>query len=343
MKKCIIFHLFAFLLFSCQNKDIEKSLIDDFSFNVPLVNNIDDLLSDNVRIIKLDTLTEAFVGNVNKIIKHDNCFYILSDEKRILHFDNNGKFLSTINKIGGGPDEYSRLMDFDIYNSNGNTEIWIRDYKAIKKYELYDNEWNFKGNIDFDFVINKFKIISDNHIIFVTGQNEEILMLTDITGNKISGFLKKEIPFIIERPIQFINYDSCIVFQLGISNECVALDTKKKTFEHINITNNENFYTSKNLLDLFDKLHQNFISEISKINCIRGFSKVNGNILLEYHYNGELFIAINKSGTWKRMKIDVKNNFSTATFGVSESLDSFISFDYPEEDDQNLVLYEYIQ
>ena len=342
MKRTILFCLFTFLLFSCQSEKNNNSLINDFSFDIPLANDIDDLLGSNMRTIQLDTLEEALVGRVNKIIKHDNSFYIFSDNSKILHFDNNGKFISSIDKKGGGPGEYSMLSDFNVYSRNGNIEIWICDFKTIRKYALSGNDWNHIENIDFEFVINKFHIISDK-LLLLTGQNEETLMLTDITGKEISSTLKKEIPYIIERPVQFINFDSYFIFQLGISNEGVALDTRDFSFERQNITGNKQFFTSKNLLDLFDKLGQDYIAEIPKTNCIRGFSKINDNICLNYHYDGEHYIAINRNGVWKRMKVDTNNNISISTLTASESSDSFIRYEYPEDDNRNLVLHEHMQ
>ena len=342
MKRTILFCLFTFLLFSCQSEKNNNSLINDFSFDIPLANDIDDLLGSNMRTIQLDTLEEALVGRINKIIKHDNSFYISTDNSKILHFDNNGKFISSIDKKGVGPGEYSTLSDFNVCNRNGNIEIWICDFKSIRTYALSGNNWNHIENIDFGFVINKFRIISDK-LLLLTGQNEETLMLTDIAGNEISSSLKKEIPYIVMKPVQFVSYDSYFIFQLGISNESVALDTRDFSFERLNITSNEQFFTSKNLLDLFDKLGQEYIAEISNTNSIRGLMKINGNIGLIYLYNGVYFVAINRNNVWKRMKFDRNNNSSIATIFASESSDSFIRHEFPEDDNQNLVLYDHIQ
>jgi len=346
MKKIIFIYFFTFLLVSCQSGKIERFLIGDFNFNIPLVNDIDDLLGKNARTIQLDTITEALVGNINKIIKQDNNFFILSggtEGKRILHFDNTGKFISSLDKRGGGPGEYTTILDFNVYNQNGNTELWICDFKRFRKYVLSDNSWNLAGNIDFDFVIHKFKIISDEHILLVTGQNEESLMLADINGKPLRTFLKKEIPFLTFKFVEFVNYNSYIVFQLGPSNEGVAFCSKDFSFEYVNIANNKQFLSSKNLLKLFDRFGQAYLGELSNTNCIRDFGEINDTIWLEYFYHGVRFVAVSKNGVWKKIKVDIKNNFPTATFGVAESNDSFILHEYPEDDNLNLILYEYIQ
>ena len=341
MKKISFVFFFAFLLISCQSEKVERALIDDFSFNIPLVNDINDLFGQPGKIIQLDTVTEALVGRIGKLIKHENHFYILSDDRRILHFDNTGKFISSLDKRGGGPDEYTRIGDFSLFKNNGNTELWICDFNRIRKYVLSGHVWNLIGTIDFKFVIHKFKIIPDDHILFVTGQNKESLMLSDINGKSLRSFLKKEIPFLIFKAVQFTNYDSSVIFQLGVSNEGVALNTENLTFEHIYIVNNKHFLTSKNLLDLFNRLGQDYLRELPNTTYIGGFCEINGNICLHYKYNGEFFIAVRRHGVWKKIKYDSENYFSIATLFGSESNDSFIFYEYPEDDNLNLILHEF--
>ncbi|MDR3247012.1 MAG: hypothetical protein LBT50_11365, partial [Prevotellaceae bacterium] len=67
-----------FLLLSCKHEKTDNYLISDFHFNIPLVDSPEELLGNNVKKIFLENTMEALVGNVNKIIKKDDCFYILS-------------------------------------------------------------------------------------------------------------------------------------------------------------------------------------------------------------------------------------------------------------------------
>ena len=222
------------------------------------------------------------------------------------------------------------------------TELWICDSKKNRKYIRFDNSWNFKETIDFDFVINKFKIISDEYILLVTGQNDESLLLTDITGVPLRKYLKNEFPFLMFKAVQFVDHDSCIIFQLGVSNEAIEFNTKYYSFENVTIATNKEFLTSKKLLDLYDRFGLDFLGEISKTNCIKSFRKINDAIWIDYYFQEEHFVAVKKNGVWKKIKVDMKNNFPTTTFGMSESNDSFILYEYPEDDKLNLILYEYL-
>ena len=343
MKNKLLLVFFAFLLFSCQSEKIGRTLITDFNFDIPLVNEADDLLGMKARMIPLDTLTEALVGRIGKIIRHDNHFYILSDDRRILHFDDNGKFLSSLDKWGGGPDEYTWVLDFNLFTGNGHTEIWICDSKRIRKYSLSGNAWEFIGTIDFEFVIHKCKIISDEYMLLVAGQNEESLMLTDIAGKQLGHFLKKEIPFLVFRAVQFIHFDSCFIFQLGFANEGVALNTNDFSFERIKIVEKEQFLSSKNLMDMFDKYGQDYLGQLSTTTYVRGLININDHILLHYRHHDGHYVAVRMNGVWRRMKVDRNKTFSSiSTFCGSESINSFIRYEYPEDDNLNLLLYEYV-
>ncbi|WP_456087825.1 6-bladed beta-propeller [Parabacteroides sp.] len=46
----------------------------------------------------------------------------------MLHFDNNGKFVSALNKQGQGPEEYPRIEDFDVYKTDYLTKVQGRQH-----------------------------------------------------------------------------------------------------------------------------------------------------------------------------------------------------------------------
>ena len=71
-------------------------------------------------------------------------------------------------------------------------------------------------------MIHKFKRMDNSHILLVTGQNKNILTLTDKDGNIITEYLKKEIPYIMFRPVQFVAYGSNYLFQLEIPDGTIC-------------------------------------------------------------------------------------------------------------------------
>jgi hypothetical protein len=342
-KKCLSTCFMMLLWWSCGEEKAEHYMVDGFHSDIPSVNRTADLFGGDARRILLEnTPEEGLVGNVNKIVKSGDDFYILSDERRILHFDRHGKFLSSLDKRGGGPEEYAMLSDFDLHVKDGRTEIWLCDVNRIQKYVSDSGEWRFTGQIKFDFTVNKFRLIPGGYILLLAGQNDESLVLTDMTGKVSSRCLKKEIPFLVFKPVQFVRCDSCYVFQLGASNEGILFDTGNHTFSRTKIVN-EQFLSSSELLKMYEKRGYDYLGELSHTQCIRGFRQIGESAWIDYYQNGERFVAVGRGNTWKKMKINPANDNPSvvATLGLSDAPDSFVWIEYPEDDNLNIAIYEY--
>ena len=82
----------------------------------------------SVTYVPLETKTNCLVGMISKIDLNESVIAI-SDSKKILLFNWQGKFLRQIGRTGKGPGEYILVMDFllkgnDIYiTSTGKTAI----------------------------------------------------------------------------------------------------------------------------------------------------------------------------------------------------------------------------
>jgi hypothetical protein len=99
--------------------------------------------------------------------------------------------------------------------------------------------------------------------------------------------------------------------------------------------------SSSALLDLFERLEYDYVRELSRSTCIRCFRKNKECILLDYFQSGERFIAISRNQSWKRMKINPEKFDGLITVNLSDSHDGFILVEYPENDDFNMIIYEY--
>lgn len=342
MRNLFLFTIIVITFFSCNNNIPKSSLINDFKTNMPETKNVEELLGNKRNAIQLQDTLESLVGNVNKIIKKNDCFYILSDDRRILVFDKTGKYYSSLDKRGGGPDEYNMLSDFDIFDNDGKPEIWLCDFDKIRIYACFEGKWKLKEKIQFGFAVNKFKILDNRYLLVLTGQNKASLTVTDLKGKQLASFLKKEIPFIIFKPVQFPSFNRSCLFQLGVSNEAVLFSPDSLTFSHNKIVN-EDFLTSHELLTIFEKWGQDYLKELSKLKSIRGFRMVNDNCWIDYFENSIRYIASGQNGSWKKMKVDMDKYPELATIGTSDSPDSFILVEFPEDDNQNIILNEFMQ
>ena len=148
------------LYLSCtEKKQEEKILLENFPTPKEMHPRWSDLFTDKSEITPLETTSECLVGQIDKIKKFKGHYYISSSGgQSILHFNEKGKFVSVLSKQGQGPEEYQRIEDFDICETEGTTEIWISDNISLKVYDAADLSFKFK--IPYSYVIHKMKIHS---------------------------------------------------------------------------------------------------------------------------------------------------------------------------------------
>ena len=118
---------------------------------------------DSITFVKLSNEKNALIGNINKIVIRDSCFYILDryKTKSIKKFTFEGNYIATIGILGPGPKEYIEPTDFNVCEN----EIVVYDqFKSDFKY--YDLDGNFKFAKQLPFLFLKFSKISPNHYIF---------------------------------------------------------------------------------------------------------------------------------------------------------------------------------
>lgn len=97
----------------------------------------------NPKYIQLETNSQCVIAVIDKIIVHNNHFYILDRKgKQILVFDNDGKYIQKVGAIGKGPGEYISLDDFCIEDST----IFLLA-RAQKRVLLYNIDGSFSDNI----------------------------------------------------------------------------------------------------------------------------------------------------------------------------------------------------
>ncbi len=70
-------------------------------------------IAEKVEYIFLETTNECLIGNIEKVIVDDGLVFI-SDKKKLLIFNNSGKFLTAVGHTGRGPGEFVEVMDFSV-------------------------------------------------------------------------------------------------------------------------------------------------------------------------------------------------------------------------------------
>lgn len=357
MKKHIstlIFAIFIFIsLFSCINNQEKPNYL--ITKNVILSNpkeiKASDFLGNNIRYIRLEAKGADMIGRVNKIVKKNKQFFILCDDKRIIHFDNNGSYISSLNKPGKGPEEYNRINDFDISKINGTYQLWLADFASIKIY-TFNKEWTLENKINFPFVIHKFKRLSNDLILFMAGQNEKSLCITDLTGKVLKEFLDKQIPFLTFKSVQFIKTDSVIIFPLGVANEFISCNLQTGKFKHNYYVQSDELITKTELLELFDEKGFAFYADLKNKSYINNLRYLKNKTIIQYNLKGERYISsINSEGTVLNGRFhpnptiidDITpigniNFFSSFLYGASD--ESILFLQEPENPDDGMAIIE---
>ncbi len=151
-------------------------------------------LFDGFEYIALETKKESLFGTINKLIVHDDKYFILDKVKRkkVLIFAEDGTFIRTIGSVGKGPGEYSNMEDFTIDEATQN--IVILGYPSIVYVYDFLGKFLFQKKLTSSALLWNISncengyIFSSNHQSVLTGEEAFLLFTFDRDFN----LLKKE-------------------------------------------------------------------------------------------------------------------------------------------------------
>lgn len=139
--KLLTLSIMTALLLSCSTNTGNETSIQ--TINITSSNEVKDVqFSDyfeRYKFVPLETTEQSFIGRIDKLEITENIIYILTNNTLKI-FDNNGKFLNSIDKKGRANNEYISLGDF-IIDENADNVILV-DNSSIKalKYS-FDGEF----------------------------------------------------------------------------------------------------------------------------------------------------------------------------------------------------------
>ena len=330
-------------LFSCTPtpKDQENSLVpyilkpEESNSKIKL----SEIITKHYRVIPLETQKTSLVGSINKIIKQDSIFYVLSNERKIQTFNFEGKYLSTLDKMGRGPDEYTYIGDFDVYSHNGQKQILLCYMNFIKIYNAATMK--HEKNIYYPFIINKFKKTQDNHVLFMTGQNEKLLFLSDPLGNIIDSCLNTKVTNTMLKPIQFIPYKDKFVYQIDFTNSCVIYDPKQKQFKETFIVNIKNNWLSELQYDaLFQKYEYDFFKYLKNYTFIKTLRYLNDKLYIVSHEDKKRYLHIISTSKQQTIQFAPNTKIINDIFYSNNNLNFISSLNMGESDDSILLIIE---
>lgn len=108
--------------------------------------SLPDIIS-SYKYIALESLNNNLIGQVDKILSHDDKIFVLDKDraKAIFVFNNKGKFLYKIANNLGGPEGYSYIQDFDIDDEKGILHLLDYPKNRMLKFKTSDGSFLEKG------------------------------------------------------------------------------------------------------------------------------------------------------------------------------------------------------
>lgn len=308
----------------------------------------------NPRIIPLETLDESLIGrNINKIRKRGDKYYVSFDNKTLVIFDRQGKFLQRIHKKGRAPEEYISLVDFDVL-PNGN--IVIQD---VKKLLLYSSECEFIKAIPLDITCYNLKVIDEDHFLICASGQKYIIYLINGEGHILSEQLaRKDMPVWGVSVVFFAWGKDHILYQQDCSNDFLSFNTKTKEFVPVNLLGNEekNCVLSIETVNQYRKQQKDFnsleyVEHYPGLKVIRGFSSYTDYMFfaLGSQSSGFKCYLLNAcSGTIDYLLTEntlddfsFTNSFALlGSAAVSDAEDCFITYAYPYQIVDGLIQHK---
>lgn len=254
-------------------------------------------IASKIRYIPLETNDSLIIGEIVKVIKKDN-YYFISDATALYKFDQNGKLAGYINKKGNGPDEYIGISDFQIDKEGG---VWIlgRNKKILNNYswagellkQIHLKYWiqNFIFNDRFIYMYcgNEVEEGNDSKIhVWNIDTEEYVAKFLRIDKNQ-SNYLHilSQLCFIPrERDIYFFQAFNDTIYKL--SPEAI------QPYAYINLDDKNipaSFYKQKyeNIVEFFNALMNE-----SYAYGIPYFYEYPSYYLLSFYYNRQQYMAI---------------------------------------------------
>ena len=213
----VLFIVIASLFFGCQEQR-KQSSVETIEVHLNKHEIRTSAIFSDVELIQLETNDNFLLSTISKSYLGDDLIFIKSSHELFL-FKRTGGFVLKISDMGNGPNEYTRLSDFDVDETM--KEIHILD-KAQKKMLVYNYKGECLRTFPFDFWAIKL-IMGENEKTYLYSGNE------DSPSNKFK-----------------INVATASSFGDGL----FPIDSRKKGYLHVNSA--QNFYWRNGAICFFE-------------------------------------------------------------------------------------------
>ena len=333
MKKYLLVFCIPALL-SCEKSNKKETNINSKTktvhFNIDELSNYVVSEKDSTNLIQLETKKECLINQILRLYFVDKNI-IVYDEKKVLLFDIQGRFIREIGKKGRGPEEYTRL-----------TGMWFDD--KTNQIEIFDNVkrimliYNLEGQLletkESGIYFTDFAKTNEGYFAYCPFVKEEsskgynLFLLDDKLQLTEHKFLPTKNNF--DRAThteRFTQNNSDLFFRHGMNDTIYKIEGKGvKPYLYIDFGKNKLPYAESSAMlnqKLFDE--QVYLNEPNYIGLI-------SNVLIN---NNDIIFTFSKikfgprplyTGVYNRNlnSIDFFDSFTSKVYGVSNTYPIFL-------------------
>jgi hypothetical protein len=306
--KMFIISLGAILCcFACSRNETNRSNFQNLitiSVPTPLENGFSEDHFRKIEFIALESNEQSMIGEIGRVWVYESSLYIFdSQQKQILKFTDQGKFITKIGIKGKGPGEYSSIRDFTIDEENGN--ILLLSDSPFKLLVL-NKHGEFVKETPLTALCKQIKIVNGNIVVFPDNDSHYAVYINYETGKELTRGAECS-ALSVKYPYLGSSFPITITSQSTLF--CAYLDNLVYQIKHDGIY-------PKYLLDFMGKnLPEKLINnELSETEIFQYFKKQdwgfaisnlhehNGNLFFTYGANNYIAFYNNATGVCKAYK-----------------------------------------
>jgi hypothetical protein len=172
MKKIVTYFLFllCLLCFGCKQKHSVDAVNTDITVHSVDLDKAGKVYAseifDSIVYVPLETTDVALLGRITKMEIADSLFFLLDKQTHTIWcFDQKGKYINHIHRLGQGPEEYVSIFDFTVDIADNLIAVLDRNTKKILWYTF---SGKFVKSRRIEVSAMRFGLLNDNKILAYT-------------------------------------------------------------------------------------------------------------------------------------------------------------------------------
>jgi len=199
MNKNLLFALLVLMVTGCSQSP-RISEVETVVYNPDDYTNLfTSGLFSKITLVPLETSSECLIGAIPRLYSSPSGFYIVDfyKQQNAYRFDLDGKFLNSVGRLGGGPGEYSGIVDFavekdgvHIYTGDKTEEFVYSfsgdflskkafDYRSLGAIPAGDGTWLYLGYLNQDQKERIVKVDTEGKFVMDTLKADYNIMTSE--------------------------------------------------------------------------------------------------------------------------------------------------------------------